>query len=47
MERWETDGATHMLVLAWNFADEIMRQMSTFSARGGRFVIPIPELRVI
>ncbi len=47
VERWETDGATHMLVLAWNFADEIMRQMSTFSARGGRFVIPIPELRVI
>jgi hypothetical protein len=39
--------ATHMVVLAWNFKDEIMRQMKPFADRGGRFVIPIPEPQVI
>jgi hypothetical protein len=41
------DGATHMVVLAWNFRDEIMRQMKRFADRGGKFVIPIPEPRVV
>jgi novobiocin biosynthesis protein NovU/D-mycarose 3-C-methyltransferase len=44
-----TNGAapTHMLVLAWNFMDEIIAQMKPFSERGGRFVVPIPEPRII
>jgi hypothetical protein len=43
-ERWKTEPRpTHMVVLAWNFKDEIMAQMSEFAAQGGRFVIPIPE----
>ena len=36
-----------MVVLAWNFKDEIMRQMKPFADKGGRFVIPIPEPKVI
>lgn len=44
---WERQDATHMLVLAWNFKDEIMRQMQPFAARGGRFVIPIPQPHVV
>lgn len=46
VERWESAGATHMLILAWNFQDEIMRQMATFRDRGGRFVVPIPTPRI-
>ena len=38
---------THMVVLAWNFKDEIMAQMKPFADAGGRFVIPIPEPRVV
>lgn len=38
---------THMVVLAWNFKDEIMAQMKPFAEAGGRFVIPIPEPTVI
>lgn len=38
---------THMVVLAWNFKDEIMAQMKPFSDRGGRFVVPIPEPQVL
>ena len=46
-ERWNAAGATHMVVLAWNFQQEIMRQMKAFEDRGGRFIVPIPKPRVI
>jgi len=35
-----------LLVLAWNFADEILRQQSWFTAAGGSFILPLPELVV-
>jgi SAM-dependent methyltransferase len=38
---------THMVVLAWNFKDEIIAQMKPFADQGGRFVIPIPEPLVV
>jgi hypothetical protein len=38
---------THMVLLAWNFKDEIMEQMKAFSDRGASFVVPIPEPQVI
>jgi hypothetical protein len=47
VEHWTQSQATHMLILAWNFKDEIMRQMQGFAERGGRFVIPIPQPEVV
>ena len=37
----------YVLILPWNFKDEIVKQMADIRSWGGRFVIPIPEATVI
>jgi methylation protein EvaC len=41
------DQPNFALLLAWNFASEIIKRENEFQKRGGKFIIPIPEPRVI
>jgi hypothetical protein len=46
-ERLMDDKPDYLLILAWNFAEEIMRQQSAYAEAGGRFIVPVPEITII
>lgn len=47
VEKIQETKPDYVLILPWNFKDEIMTQMAGIREWGGQFVIPIPEVEII
>jgi len=37
----------YVLILPWNLTDEILEQQAEYRSKGGKFIIPLPELKVV
>lgn len=46
-EHLQVETPDYLLILAWNFKDEIMDQQAWFAAQGGRFIVPIPDPKIV
>lgn len=43
----ETQKPDHLLVLAWNFFNEVQAKTTAFRAQGGKYILPVPSPQIL
>jgi len=47
MSYLENNPPDYLLILAWNFVEEIMGKTNQFKIRGGKYIVPVPKIQIM
>lgn len=47
LEKIYQEKPDYLLILCWNIADEVMEQLKDYHNAGGKFIIPVPSIKII
>lgn len=47
VEKIIEDNPDYVFIFAWNLALEIIKQLNNYKIQGGKFIIPIPQIKII
>jgi len=47
LEKIYQEKLDYLLVLCWNLADEVIEQLRGYHAAGGKFIVPVPNIKIL
>lgn len=47
LQKIDEEKPDYLLVLCWNIADEVIEQLKNYHQLGGKFIVPVPDLKIV